>query len=82
MSGTLLVSPLTKLVAGESNATKRPLAEIEESPEKSLPWVPLEATETRVVVLAVGALRSWPNALAGNVTVRNKESKAIATNAV
>jgi hypothetical protein len=70
------------LVAKEVNATKRPVAEIEGSTEASFPWVPSEATETRVVVPAARPLRPWPDALAGNVMVRSNESKAIATNAV
>ncbi len=44
-----LVSPATKLVAIDSNATYLPSAEIEGYQEHSFPSVPSEATETRVV---------------------------------
>ncbi len=52
-SSTSLVSPLTRLLAQEQKATYLPSAEMEGSKiDQAFPWLPSEATETRVVVLS------------------------------
>src|SRR4051812_19447776 len=54
-----LVSPATRVVAGDWNATDRPSAEILAAPPPLLPWAPLEDTLIRLIVPAV---RSRTNA--------------------
>src|SRR3990172_1485767 len=49
MSLTPFVSPLTRLSASEPKATKRPLLLMVGLLLAALPWVPPEATETRMV---------------------------------
>src|SRR3989304_9449522 len=49
MSATPFASPLTRLSASEPKATKRPLLLMVGLLLAALPWVPPEATETRMV---------------------------------
>src|SRR6476620_10576419 len=51
MSSLLLVSPGTRLVELDKNATNRPSAEMEGEPDLLFLGLPDESTETRVVVL-------------------------------
>ena len=63
ISSLLLVSPGTRLVAFDPNATNRELAEIEPLKELSFPGLPAESTEMRVVVLLDKSRRNKSPAL-------------------
>jgi hypothetical protein len=48
---TIFVSPVTQLLAAQSNATNRPLGEIERNKEAAFAISPAEFVETRVAVI-------------------------------